>query len=203
MEVSRRDALKGGVALAAVPLARTLSGLSASELYFPTGQADIDRTLGGGMRLGTLLVVAGPRASGKSEFILRLGKANGIMDAHPMNQGTSDQLSIVQRPDRSFIGSLMLNAGEPSTDLERRAMDSGDQAVADVARNAFLTRWLRRTKEVLQESGGIFALSVCEDVAPKAAANWFSIPDYLIKALGGGTYKVIPREARSDGVKPS
>jgi hypothetical protein len=182
---SRRDALKAGVAVAAVPLINALPAESPASL-FPTGSADVDRALNGGMRHGTLLVVIGPRGSGKTDFLYRLAKTNGILDAHVVNQGTSDMLSIMQRHDGQFIGSIVLNGHEPSTDKECADMECDPHA-----RDAFLTRWFRRTKEVLSESGGIFALTVSGQIAANAPnAGWMSLPDYIIQAEGS-TYKVI------------
>ena len=138
------------------------------------------------MRQGTLLVVIGPRGSGKSAFLLRVANANGIMDAHAINQGGSDMLSIMKRHDGQHIGSIVLNGHEPTTDKERADMEHDPQA-----RDAFLTRWFRRTREILDDSGGIFALTVNEPlVASTTSSNWMTFPDYIIQAEGS-RYKVI------------
>lgn len=182
---TRRDAMRAGVALAAVPLINALP-TESSAIVFPTGWTEVDRALGGGMRHGSLLVVIGPRGSGKTDFLYRLARTNGILDAHTVNQGTSDMLSIMQRHDGQHIGSIVLNGPEPSTDKECADMERDPHA-----RDAFLTRWFRRTKEVLSESGGIFALTVSGQIAPDAPnAGWMSLPDYIIQAEGA-TYKVI------------
>ncbi len=186
MNLSRRQAFIAGGALAAIPLLRALPSDSATEIRFPTGLPDVDKALGGGMRQDSLLVVIGPRGSGKSDFLLRLAKTNGIADAHAVNQGASDMLSIMQRHDGQHIGSIVLNGVEPSTDKERADMERDPQA-----RDAFLTRWFRRSKEILRESGGIFALTVRESlVTGITAANWTNFPDYIIQAENS-TYRVI------------
>jgi PAXNEB protein len=172
---SRRNLLKMGAALAAVPLVGDLPATSTGEKRFSTGSPELDHSLGGGLRLGTFLAVAGARSSGKTAFFLRLAKANGILDAHPMSTGTSDMLSVMEREDGKYIGSLMLDCVEPSTDKEREAMDC-DPA----ARDAFLSRWFQRTREVTHASGGIFAISVCQPIDASAAPAWLGIPDYVI-----------------------
>ncbi len=184
--ISRREAFIAVGALAAIPLLRKLPTGDPAQVHFATGCAEIDRALDGGMRQGSLLVVIGPRGSGKSDFLLRLAKANGIADAHAINQGGSDMLSIMKRHDGQHIGSIVLNGVEPSTDKEHADMERDPQA-----RDAFLTRWFRRSKEILGESGGIFALTVSEPLATSAATpNWMTLPDYIIQAESS-TYRVI------------
>ena len=184
MNVSRREAFLAGGAVAAIPLLRAAG--CPTETVFPTGCAEVDRALRGGMRHGSLLAVIGPRGSGKTDFLVRLAKTNGIVDGHAMNRGTSDMLSIMQRHDGRYIGSIVMNGVEPSTDKERADMERDPQA-----RDAFLTRWFRRTKEVLRESGGIFALTVSEPLVTSATtANWMTLPDYIIQAESS-TYRVI------------
>ncbi|MEO6435987.1 MAG: hypothetical protein ABIP55_09525, partial [Tepidisphaeraceae bacterium] len=130
----------------------------------------------GGMRTGMLMVVIGPGGGGKSEFMRRLAQANGVMDTHAMNSGGSDQFSLMRRrPDGQYVGCLLLNGPEPATDKERADMEN-----APGARNAFLTRWFKRTHEVLHESGGIFVISVRG--TPLTDATWAKIPDYIVSA---------------------
>jgi hypothetical protein len=184
--ISRREAFIAAGALAAIPLLRKLPSGDPAQLHFPTGLAEIDSALGGGMRQGSLLVVIGPRGSGKSDFLLRLAKTNGIADAHPINQGASDMLSIMQHHDGQHIGSIVLNGVEPSTDKERADMERDPQA-----RDAFLTRWFRRSKEILRESGGIFALTISEPLATGTTTlTWMTLPDYIIQAESS-TYRLI------------
>jgi hypothetical protein len=183
--ISRRNVLKMGVALSAVPLVGGFDDKSIGKKFFSTGLADLDGSLGGGMLPGSFLAVVGPRGSGKTAFLLRLAKANGIVDAHAMNTGASDMLSILERADGKHVGSLMLNAAEPSTDKEKQDMERDPKA-----RDAFLTRWFRRTREVVQESGGLFVISAW--VTPDFSSNssWVSLPDYVIHA-NNSTYSVI------------
>lgn len=186
MSISRREALFAGGALAAIPLVGNLSADRLAANVFPTGWPEIDRALQGGIRHGSLLVVVGPRGSGKSQFLIQLAKTNGIIDAHAMNQGTSDMLSIMRHRDGKYIGTIMTNGVEPSTDKERADMDADPQA-----RDAFLTRWFARTKEVLRESGGVFALTVDGQIATTTVKpSWMSIPDYVVQA-NGSTYQLI------------
>jgi hypothetical protein len=177
MTTSRRNVLKMGVALAAVPIIGEADGKPVDRRFFSTGLTDLDRSLGGGMRRGSFLAVIGPRGSGKTAFLLRLAKANGIVDAHPMNTGTSDMLSILERVDGKHVGSLMLDAAEPSTDQERL-----DMANNPAARDAFLVRWFRRTWEVVQESGGLFVISAWGTSGSSLNSPWMSFPDYIIRA---------------------
>lgn len=174
-----------GVALSAVPLVGGIDASPEGKKFFSTGLADLDKSLGGGMLPGSFLAVIGPRGSGKTAFLLRLAKANGIVDAHPMNAGGSDMLSILERADGKHVGSLMLDAAEPSTDKEKQDMERDPNA-----RDAFLTRWFRRTREVVQESGGLFVISAC--VTPDFSSNssWVSLPDYVIHA-NNSTYGII------------
>jgi len=186
MDVSRRQVFIAGSALASIPLLRALPLSPGKAIHFLTGVAEVDQAIGGGVREGSLLVVIGPRGSGKSDFLLRLAKTNGIADAHAINQGGSDMLSIMKRHDGQHIGSIVLNGVEPSTDKERADMERDPQA-----RDAFLTRWFRRSKEILRESGGIFALTVCEPLITQTATpNWMLLPDYIIQAQNS-TYRVI------------
>jgi hypothetical protein len=175
MSFSRRNVLKMSAAMAAVPLLGDVQTGPTGTKIFSTGSREIDQSLGGGLRLGTVLAVVGPRGSGKSAFMLRLAKANGIMDAYPMGAGTSDMLSIMEREDGKHIGSLMLDAAEPATDTEWEDMnrDAG-------ARDAFLSRWFKRTRDVTHESGGLFAISVCESLDGSAKPAWLDVPDYVI-----------------------
>lgn len=175
MSFSRRNVLKMGAALAAIPLLGDVPKGPSGDTIFSTGSQELNYSLGGGLRVGTVLAVVGTRGSGKTAFLLRLAKANGIIDAYPMSAGTSDMLSIMEREDGKHIGSLMLNAAEPSTDTERANMQS-DPAV----RNAFLARWFKRTQEITRESGGLFAISVCESLAGSVKPAWLDIPDYVI-----------------------
>jgi len=142
---------------------------------FSTGSAELDHRLGGGLRAGSVLAVVGPRGSGKTAFLLRLAKANGILDAYPMGTGTSDMLSIMQRQDGKYVGSLMLDAPEPSTDQEQANM-----ARAAGSRDLFLGRWFKRSQDVISQSGGLFAISVCEPVEDASQSDWAGIPDYVI-----------------------
>ena len=184
--ISRREAFIAVGALAAIPLLRKVPSGDPAKIHFTTGLAEIDHALGGGIPERSLLVIIGPRGSGKSDFLLRLAKANGIADAHAVNQGASDMLSIMKRHDGQHIGSIVLNGVEPSTDKERADMERDPQA-----RDAFLTRWFRRSKEILRESGGIFALTVCEPLATSTTTpNWMTLPDYIIQAESS-TYRVI------------
>jgi len=168
-----------GVALAATPLVGQLNALAATgELRYSTGDTALDRELGGGMREGSFLAIVGPSKSGKSAFLTRLAMANGIPDAHPMNvPGGSDQLSIMKRPDGKHIGSLMLDGHQPWTDKERDAM-----ATDENARHAFLARWFQRTRDVVRESGGLYALSVSHAIQNgDADPEWMRVPDYVIR----------------------
>jgi hypothetical protein len=187
MAFSRRNVLKMGVALAAAPLAGDLGFTSKAEKFFSTGSPELDGELGGGMKSGSFLAVVGPRGCGKTSFFLRLGKANGIVDSYSMRAGTSDMLSIMERQDGRFIGSLMLDAAEPSTDREKAGMQAGA-----AARDAFLARWFERTREVTHESGGLFAISVCQSAEIAVNAAWLKIPDYVI-AVSGPTARLIGR----------
>lgn len=189
MDVTRRDVLKAGVALAAVPLVGTLPARSGS-LLFSTGNEEVDKALCGGMRLGSLLVAVGEPRSGKSTLLLCMAEANGIALAHAMQRGPSDMLSIMKRHDEQFIGSLMLNAVEPSTTKEQAEMQSPHAFTATQARDAFLTRWFRRTQEVLRDSGGIFALSICDSTERAQSAQWMRHADYVVVAAGGA-YRVV------------
>ena len=185
--ISRREALIGGGLLAtAIPLPKALAANAPAHDYFPTGWPQIDRAFGGGIRQGSLLVVIGPRGSGKSDFLHRLARTNGIADAHAINRGGSDMLSIMKRHDGQHIGSIVLNGVEPSTDKERADMERDPQA-----RDAFLTRWFRRSKEILRESGGIFALTISEPLATSTTTpNWMTLPDYIVQAESS-TYRSI------------
>jgi len=189
MDYSRRNVLKMGVALSAVPLVGGFDALPAGKKLFSTGLPDLDRSLGGGMPHGSFLAVIGPRGSGKSALLLRVAKANGIVDSHAMNTGGTDMLSIVERADGKHVGSLMLNAEEPSTDKEKADMKS-DPA----ARDAFLTRWFRRTGEVVRESGGLFVVSACGTSETISHPAWLNIPDYVIRA-DDSAYSVIKSPA--------
>ena len=175
MAFSRRNLLKMGAALAAVPLVGDAQIGANGGKVLSTGSPELDRSLGGGLRSGSVLAVVGPRGSGKTALLLRLARANGIMDAYPIGAGTSDMLSIMEREDGKHVGSLMLDAAEPSTEKERAEMarDPG-------ARDAFLTRWFQRTLEVMHESGGLFVISVCETVGSTGKRAWLDIPDYVI-----------------------
>jgi hypothetical protein len=174
-----------GVALSAVSLVGGFDASPEGKSLFSTGVADLDRALGGGMAPGSFLAVIGPAGSGKTAFLMRVAKANGIVDAHAMNAGSSDMLSIMQRPDGKHVGSLMLNAAEPSTDKEKADMERDPGA-----RDAFLTRWFRRTWEVVQESGGLFVISAWGTCGDSASPAWMSHPDYVIGA-NESTYRIV------------
>lgn len=182
MSTSRRDVLKQGFALAAVPLVGRID--PAAKFPFTTGFPELDAALGGGIKAGSFVAVVGARGAGKTAFLLRLAKANGVADAHPMSSGQSDMLSIMKRPDGTYVGSLMLDSAEPATDQEKQQMKD-DPA----ARDAFLCRWFRRTQEVVRESGGLFVVSA-PGTENTSGAQWFAFPDYVIAAQGG-TYRVI------------
>jgi hypothetical protein len=177
MNTSRRNLLKMGVALAAVPLVGGHDAKPADKKFFSTGLPDLDCSLGGGMLPGSFLAVIGPRGSGKTALLLRLAQANGIVDSHAMNTGASDMLSILERADGKHIGSLMLDAAEPSTDKERQDMEQNPNA-----RDAFLTRWFRRTREVVRESGGLFVISAWGTSETSTDSAWMQFPDYVISA---------------------
>ncbi len=51
-----------------------------------------------------------------------------------------------------------------------------------VAREAFLIRWFRRSREVVKESGGLFVISAVGDSAALSTTAWMSFPDYVICA---------------------
>ena len=190
MITSRRNVLKLGVALSAVPLVGGFDAAPAGRKFFSTGLADLDRSLGGGMLPGSFLAVIGPRGSGKTAFMLHLAKANGIVNAHAVNAGGSDMLSIMVRSDGKHIGSLMVDAAEPSTDKEKEDMNRDPNA-----RDVFLTRWFRRTREVVRESGGLFVISAWDHSGSSPSAAWMNLPDYVIRA-NGFTYSII-RSPRS------
>ncbi len=175
MTFSRRNLMKIGAALAAVPMVSHLHIGPKDAKVLSTGSSNLDRSLGGGLRMGTVLAVVGPRGSGKSAFLLRLAKANGILGAYPIGTGTSDMLSITVREDGSHIGTLMLDAVEPSTDKERADMEQDPGA-----HDAFVTRWFARARRVMHDSGGLFAISVCEKIGGTTKPAWLEIPDYVI-----------------------
>jgi hypothetical protein len=166
-----------GIALSAIPLVGGFDAATSDKTFFTTGVPELDRAMGGGILPGSFLAVIGPRQSGKSAFLMHLAKANGIVDAHAMNTGPTDMLSILERTDGKHIGSLMLDAPEPSTDKEREEMEKNPDL-----RDAFLTRWFTRTREVVQESGGLFAVSAWGTAAASINSNWMKIPDYVIRA---------------------
>jgi hypothetical protein len=188
MEISRRNVLKMGVAMSAVPLVGPVHASPTGERVFLTGSPDLDRALGGGIRLGTLSAVIGPRGSGKTDFLFRLAKANGVGDAYTMNVGGSDMLSIMEREDGQFIGSLIINGPEPATDKERADMERDPKL-----RSAFLNRWFTRTRDVLHDSGGIMIISVRESPADAAGEPWLKIPDYVISVTHSGCALVTAR----------
>ena len=175
MPVSRRNLLKMGAALAAVPVLGEVRADAAGVRRYSAGTLELDLALGGGLRQGTVLAVVGPRGSGKTAFLLKLAQANGIMDAYPMGTGTSDMLSIMEREDGKHVGSLMLDATEPATEKERAEM-----AQNAAARDAFLTRWLTRTREVTHASGGLFAISICAAPDQNDTSHWLGIPDCVL-----------------------
>lgn len=181
MSLSRRNVLKMGAALAAAPLVGELAQGRITAGYFSTGSPELDKELGGGVRSGSVVAVAGPRGSGKTAFFTRMAKANGIVDAYAMNTGTSDMLSIMARNDGSYIGSLMLDCVEPA--------DPGAAATA-AARDAFLARWFTRTCEVVRDSGGLMAISVCHSIDGTPA--WLNIPHCVI-SLCGSTPSIVKR----------
>lgn len=135
------------------------------------------------MRIGTFMVVLGDERSGKSEFMQRLAQVNGVVDVHAMNSGSSDMFSLMRRPGGRYVGCLMLNGPEPMTDKER-----GDTERDPGARDAFLTRWFRRTHEVLRDSGGNFAISVRDKL--RTDATWVAFADYVVSA-DRGTYQML------------
>lgn len=187
MDLTRRNVLKMGAALAAIPLAGDLASGAAGEKRLRTGSPELDSALGGGIPMGRVLVVIGPRGSGKSAFMRRLAEANGITDLHLVRGGTSDMLSIMEREDGRYIGALMLDAPEPATPTERTAMEA-----SPAARHAFLTRWFTRSRDVVHESGGgggVMALSACAD--PDATAEWMQIPDYIITVSASSSPRLL------------
>jgi len=193
-DFSRRQVVIAGGVAAALPLLNALPAARPSRGVFPTGDAAIDRALGGGLRPGSLLVVAGPRGGGKTAFLTRLARANGIVDAHAMDRGTSDMLSIMRRGDGQHIGSVLLNGAEPSTDRE-----VADMQREPAARDAFLARWFRRTREVLNDSGGIFALTaLAPDAAAAERSAWAAVPDCVVWAEGSA-YRLINPAAGAVG----
>ena len=102
-----------------------------------------------------------------------------------MNAGGSDMLSIMERPDGTHIGSLMIDAAEPSTDKEKEDMERDPNV-----RDAFLTRWFRRTREVVQESGGLFVISAWGTSGGSSGSAWMNFPDYVIRA-NESAYRII------------
>ena len=192
MSMNRRNfLLKGLVTTSAVAagtvgierIARRPEALGPGDLVaagpaqklFPTGCSDVDRALHGGMRTRTLMVVVGPPGSGKSDFLRRMAEMNGVSQVHAMNAGNSDMFSLTQRPDGKHLGCLLLNGPEPTTDKEHADMtrDPG-------ARTAFFSRWFKRARDVVLESGGIMVISVREKT--RRDAEWMAIPDYVVSA---------------------
>lgn len=94
MSFTRRNLLKMGAALAAVPLVGDFQTALPGTKMFTTGSIELDHSTGGGFRLGSVVAVVGPRGSGKTAFLLRLAKANGVGDSYLMNTGTTDMLSM-------------------------------------------------------------------------------------------------------------
>ena len=182
---SRRNLLKMGVALSAVPLIGVLGEKLLRAGHFSTGLSDMDHAIGGGVAPGSFVAIVGPRGGGKTAFILNLARANGIVDAHTMNTGSSDMLSIMQRSDGSHVGSLLLDAAEPSSDQEKGDIDRDPGA-----RDEFLTRWFKRSREVVRESGGLFVVSAWGTSSAPASASWMMFPDYIVHA-GGSAYTVV------------
>ncbi|GEM_PF-3787482 len=181
--ISRRALFKFG---AGVSVAALMPGMEAAaakgEERFSTGFPDLDAAIGGGLRGGTLTVVIGPEKSGKTAFLYKLAKANGVMDASHMGKGRSDMLSIMRQQGKA-VGHLMSDSEEPATEVERLLMASNPSA-----RNAFLHRWFKRTQEVLRESGGIFVFSVVGTYDATPNPNWLEVPEYVI-ALDGSRWE--------------
>ena len=124
----------------------------------------------------------GPEKSGKTAFLYRVAKANGVMDTTHMGQGRSDMLSIMTQNGKA-VGHLMSDAAEPLADDDRKAI-----AADPKARNAFLYRWFKRTQEVLEDSGGIFVYSVEGSYEAAPNPNWLEVPEYVI-ALDGSKWE--------------
>ena len=182
---SRRELLKVGTGLSIVALMPRIDVLAGNTApLFSTGYAMLDQALHGGLRPGTLTVVIGPRGSGKTAFLHRLAQANGVMDATLMGQGSSDMLSIMHHNGKP-VGHLMSDAAEPWTDQERAAI-----AQDSAAHHAFFHRWFKRTREVLQNSGGIFVFSILGTCDTVPTPNWTEIPDYII-ALDGSSWTAV------------
>jgi hypothetical protein len=183
--LSRRELLKVGTGLSAMALMPRMDLLAATTATsFSTGYPALDQALRGGLRPGTLTVVIGPRSSGKTAFLYRLAKANGVMDATPISRGTCDMLSIMEHNGKP-IGHLMSDIEEPWTDQERAAI-----ALDSAAHDAFLFRWFQRTREVLQDSGGIFVFSILGTCDALPTPNWTELPDYIV-ALDGSSWKAL------------
>lgn len=179
MNVSRRSTLQFATALVLAPWVGHASDAVPAQDLFSTGSPDVDHRLGGGVRVGSLLVVADDGAGDAvSRFMVRMADANGVSQVHRMTAGGSDMLSLMRLPDGRRTGCLLLNSPEPTTDKEQL-----DMRRDPAARDAFLSRWFRRSRDVARESGGIMAIGVHATVTRHA--GWVAIPDYLVSADRG------------------
>jgi len=183
--LSRRQWLKVGTSLSVMALLPRTDVLAAQTAQrYSTGYPALDVALDGGLRPGTLTAVIGPRGSGKTAFLYRLAKANGVMDATPGGMGSSDMLSIMHQRGQP-VGHLLSDAAEPWSAQEREAIGK-DPA----ARHAFLHRWFTRSHEVLHDSGGIFVFSIPGMCAAIPNPDWTEIPDYVI-TLDGSSWTAL------------
>ena len=177
MLISRRSALQMGASLAVAPWVGRVSAAASAQGLFSTGSAKVDLALGGGVRTGSLIVVIAQSDNGGGEngFLARMARVNRVPYVHVMTAGTADILSLMQGPDGQRTGCLLLNSSEPITDRELDGAERDPKA-----RDVFLSRWLKRSREVVRESGGIMAIRLRADPAVKA--DWISIPDYVVTA---------------------
>ena len=176
MLVSRRTALRIGSALTVAPWVGHVSAAArAPQTLVPTGSRRLDAALGGGIRTGSLIVIVDLAGGAKSSMLTRMAQANGVLEVHAMSSGSIDMLSLMQRADGLRMGCLVLSGPEPATTTEQADMQRHPKA-----RDAFLTRWFKRAREVAHESGGIMAIGV--QASADDTQDWMAIPAYAVSA---------------------
>lgn len=158
----------------------------------PTGFADLDKQMSGGMRPGNLIFIAGRPSMGKTSLAVQIG-LNVAQDEHPV------LVLSMEMADQELTDRLISNVGNVSLDavLQGRIVgEDGDRIMAAVER-------LHALPLVIDDQGGLTLYEVASKARSVKRKYGLSllVIDYIQLMTGDGDSRNSQLEQISRGLK--
>lgn len=178
---------------------RMLTGRNAAGRVWKTGFAGLDPLIGGGMRAGSLILLAGPQGLGKSTFALQVARNNAASgrpvlyfsyehDAEDMTQKLlameAGELDESDQVRLNSIRSIFDDLWVSSLDHRLESVPSGVEALAKVAHYSEML-FLHRSTGTRTDIAAIQA--AVESVRELAGTTPLVVVDYMQKVKSSQT----------------